>query len=380
MEYAVPDTTVSRVAAGSSEDNMAKVYLRGGIWHASFMGHDGHRIRKSTGIRERKLAEQVASRWEMQHALVRAGVIDPRELGVAEHGGRRLIDLLPDWSKDLPNTVHGDQVVAWVKEFVEKSRIATCREWNGVDAVARIEGWLGDCKDVRPETLLKKRAAVKRFGDFLVRRGMVRMNAAEMTRLPRAGGGTKVEHRSLSASEVALLGTRRLFWEFMAWTGIRLQEAARLRRCDFDLGDRPSVTVPGEASKNGITATVPISRRLSDSLRSEIGMLAPASLVFDIPARKDTAAAMLLRDAEHCGIDRAGLNVRSFRKTFVTWLRASGADGVDIIRLRRDKGRGSESLVAWNYTDDKVVDERLRRTLSLMEAWIDSQNGLRAAK
>ena len=122
---------------------------------------------------------------------------------------------------------------------------------------------------------------------------------------------------------------RTMLYRLAVETGLRAGELRSLTRASFALdGDPPTVTVAAAYSKRRREDTLPLRPQLATDLRSFMGNLAPATLVFKVP-KHTHSARMFRQDLEAAGInyrDDAGRvsDFHSLRHTFISHLVAGG--------------------------------------------------------
>ncbi len=168
---------------------------------------------------------------------------------------------------------------------------------------------------------------------------------------------------------------RSLLWLFLAATGLRVREAASVRRCDFGPG-LLSVTVAGCHTKNGKEARQPLPPWLAVALSPYVATLGETAYLWPGGWRQDAkgrwvvcgwvghkdAGELLRRDAKGCGIligkegleanGGVALDAHSFRHTFATNL---GRCGVSERLARKLTRTSSESLLA-RYTHTEQAE------------------------
>lgn len=344
---------------------MPSVYKRPGssVWWMSLRTFDGRRVKRSTGERNEHRARQIAYAVEMRHNLARHGIIDEETLRLAERGQVSWSAAIDEWADELPESRHGEQIEGWVREFA-KGRGAI-RDLGKLEIIFELERWASS-GGVVSSTAAKKLGAVARFGEWCRRAGYIRTNEAANARRPKPTRELAVPHDAFAPQDMARLCDLRPLYRVMLLTGLRLAELQRLKRGHAELGDRPRLTVPGSMSKNGIEVTIPLAESVAEVIDP---MRAPNMPLLDIPSRKETVNDSLKRDLRRLGIE-GNYNVRSMRKSFVTALLATGADTIDVLRLRRDQGTGATKLAAWNYCDGKQIESRLRGRLAALEAHV----------
>src|SRR5271157_2600130 len=75
---------------------MASFRKRGRVWYYRFVDADGVK-REEKGCTDRRVTEELAREKESEVAKIRSGLIDPRDTGYRDHGGRPLAEHLRDW-------------------------------------------------------------------------------------------------------------------------------------------------------------------------------------------------------------------------------------------------------------------------------------------
>jgi integrase len=108
-----------------------------------------------------------------------------------------------------------------------------------------------------PSALKGLRAALSAMFATAVEDGMLRSNPVQGVRIPAAGEEPEQDRaKALTRAELALLlaalpAEWRLFFEFLAHTGLRISEAIALRWEHLDLGERPRVFVREQCHERG---------------------------------------------------------------------------------------------------------------------------------
>lgn len=357
---------------------MPSVYRRGGRgpWWAAFTGYDGQRRKVSTRVHNHATAKQMANLLEAQHGLVRMGLASPDALLTAQRGVTDPELLVEEWKGTLTGKLDENKRIraSWVRSFLKEQRIVACATFASPEIIERLTKWI-DTKQAQ-ETRGKKLAAVRAFGTYLVEHGYCHTNKADAMAAPKPDGKRRIVHLSLEAADAEALWahpTRGLYYRFRCFTGVRGSEACQLLRSDFVLDDKPRMTVRAEVAKNGLEVTVPLAKHLAERMAEAVGMAHPAARVFPDVSTSRSSRRDQWKD-DHAALELPkSVNERSMRMSFNSWLLASGADLADVIRLRRDKGRGAERLASWNYCDGKVIEKRLRATLARLEAWFTEE-------
>jgi integrase len=125
----------------------------------------------------------------------------------------------------------------------------------------------------------------------------------------------------------------RLFFEFLAHTGLRISEAIELRWRDVDLSFMPRVRVRRQFSEGGVVApktvagrrTIPLAAGMAERLRVREGP--PDGLVFTTTTGRQINRSNLWRNVLHPAGERAGVpwvSFHTFRHTCASLLFAGG--------------------------------------------------------
>lgn len=380
---------------------MARIYRRGGIYWCAYRGYDGERKQESTGVRDPKVAMQIATHREMRHALAREGIIDPGDLLVGEKGQTPIDTVVAKFIETIGSPEVRKDTQRMIDALVTAKAIKTIGELGTASIVSRIENWLEAiaARGVQRRRVGEYLRAVRRLSRFAWRRNYIRSDEplkAELPATARANGkpaGRRIRHRAFEPVEIAALidpdlkqhtefkrfreqvrhwPDRQAFYLFLAWTGLRQEEALRIERSDLVLDDEPAIHIRSEVAKNAMECWLPLAPVVAERLTDLIGLR--TGLVFKhITRRREWRQTMLERDCIHAGIDPTLINGRSFRMTHNTWLRLAGVDSETVATLRRDRGSGTALLRRWNYTDEKQLLPCLRASLLLAEAWYQQQ-------
>jgi site-specific recombinase XerD len=86
---------------------MGCVYKRGKNYTAKWTDHEGNTVRKSTGTSDKASALKIMRKWEQRDADIRAGLINPAMLAIADHRRRPIDEHRRAWLDD-----HGMQIKA----------------------------------------------------------------------------------------------------------------------------------------------------------------------------------------------------------------------------------------------------------------------------
>ncbi len=360
-------------------DIMASLYLRGRVWWCTFRGHDGRRRQRSTGCRDKRNANRIAMHLETQHALVAAGLIPAEDLVLAEKGQIRVEVVRAEFLKSIHSTATRKNFERTLKQFDTHSGITLISVWGTSEVVAKAYAFLVNVQDrgVQSRTRNEHLRALRKFGRYAVKCGYARSSKLDLVeRLSEDADQAVVPHAAFTPAEFKRLtaGDNGLYYAFRVWTGIRGSESGRIVRGDLDFDTRATIHVRKEVAKNGLECTLPLAPGLAKRLFAELGMRHARALLFpEIPVRRETRRAWLRRDLAAAKLDPDRFNHRSFRMTFVTWLEAAGVDLGTRQKLRRDRGKGSEKLTVWTYSDASQVVRPLIDGLAATERWYEQK-------
>ncbi len=357
---------------------MASVYRRGRVWQCAYTDYAGRRRSISLKVHDEKLARQLATALEGRHAMIRLGLASPDEVGRMERGLVDPATLLDRWAATIDASEgHRREQVARVRSFLEAAGVGACCTFAAGDMIGMAVRWL-DSAGGAPQTRNKRLLAVRSFGEWLRINRYASSNVTLDVPMAKPDGIRRCPHRALTVPEAKALwaGARGDYYRFRCILGVRGNECLRLTRESVDLGDSPTVTVPG---KNKLVITLPLPAGLADVLRDRYEMAAPTTPLFPDVARSRSARRdQWLADRDAARLP-AEVNERSLRMTCVTWLRVTGADRLDVLTIRRDRGVGAEALAAHNYSEGSQIAVRIRGVLERLEKWTETTSrGLRA--
>jgi integrase len=212
------------------------------------------------------------------------------------------------------------------------------------------------------------RSSVVAFFDFLKRKRRVAPAALYAMRdVTVSQGPRKHRRRALTAAEVSALiaaartrdpsGERALVYLTAFYTGLRRGEIEALRVAHLDLGERPSLSLPGEFTKNGQEALLPIPPALAGPLAAWVRGRSPLAVVFALGAA-GSLLSELKRDLAHAGVpyrDARGLyaDFHALRKSLATHLRLAGVDPAVSQKYMR---HADIRLTMETYTDSGMLD------------------------
>lgn len=391
---------------------MASVYLRGNVWWGKYPVFNGDkwkwqpistRIRVCDGenpesrrcpsrLRAKEYIDGRERRERDKRDSLERGLIDECELDAIELGATPVEQAVGVFLKTISSRRQQKETGGVLNALINGSRIKTASAFGKRLIIAHAREFLdvAIAAGRTREWIKKQRGHVARFGQWLEDEGYIVNNFA---RKVRAVGGTcdrVQEHRAFVPAEGELLTEdqqnlftlasaaqpvpeiRRLLYRLCLWSGLRGEEAVHLVRGDLELPDAESAVlhVRKEISKNNLDCYLPMAPSLAQELIKRFRMAHPTTRLFGAQFdRRETRLDYLKLDLAAVGIASNNINWRSFRMTFVSWMEAAGVELGARMKLRRDRGRGSERLTNWTYSDWKIVTPVLRQALVQTERW-----------
>jgi len=372
-------------------------------WYGSFMGADGLWHKENLGS-DKTEALRLASHFENQARLRRAGLIDPKADGYADAERIALPQHIDTYERSLKTDRVSDAYATMTGQRVRKVIAAAKLEWISDLKPGPISETVAAMKSegVALRTRSHYLRAVKQFCRWLVKERLARDDAlfGLKVRVAISHAERQYVRRALNRLEYELLVERtetsdpafKMSGEDRAWfyrlasiTGFRSAEVRSLTPESFDLdGDEPVVKVLAGYSKRGkrsgrddvqpipVTAVELLGRFLAgkpvktplfavgkwdvaDMLRADLRR-ARARWIRDGSTGKDRRER---RKSEFLATPTASgevVDYHSFRHSFITWLSMSGAP----VKVVQTLARHSTPVLTMNtYTHPKMADSRL---------------------
>lgn len=360
---------------------MASLRKRGRVWYFRYSDADGVK-REEKGCTDKRATEELARQKEIEVAKIKAGLVDPKAIRIAE-------------ANRQPIETHVDAFLASLVQAGRKAKhIANTRTAvKRILTLARIERLpeltpsaivpaLAQLKDqgFAPRTVEAHIIAVKSFSRWAWRDGRATEYALVGLVKPSGPMERRRVRRALSDSELrTLIETtktappwrglsgfdRSLLYAVASMTGFRRGELMSLTPESFRLGAKPP-TIVCEAgyTKNGQLAEQPIPDSLASVLRPWLATKRPLHPVFD---RMTAWTALMLRlDLERCGIpfkDDSGrvVDLHALRHTYIT---ALGKVGLPI-KVHQTLARHSDPKLTLNVYSHLTAYDTARAVESL---------------
>lgn len=340
-----------------------------GHWYAQFTDETGRRIKKSTGTRHKRIAQQIMAQWELEVTKIRSGLVDREALTLASEASRALAEHLRDWQASMQARNLSDQ---WISENHNRlNRVATWANWITLADVSAsdLEAFTldlmksGRYKKSDPRSLRTAGQYIqtaKTFTRWCVKTGRLPRDPLISVSKPNFQSDRRIERRMLlpaewpwlkaAAGESACFGvsseTRPLLYEFAITTGLRSREirALTFQNCHLSM-DPPYVTLGAKSTKNSKGARQYLTRPLADELKQFGHGRPPRAPLFELCSQSNMAR-MLRTD------------LRAARDNWITEL-----DDSEEQKRRKE----SDFLAVQNFAGEKLDFHSLRHTCG---AWL----------
>ena len=260
------------------------------------------------------------------------------------------------------------QALAFARDRLKKDRVAP-DEWT-TRLLRAFVSWLTE-QEYAKSTIARRLAAVRSFGKYLCREGVLPQNPAQGLRGPRPG--KRLPHfLTLADVQKLLVAPRDTDWagrrdrailETLYSAGVRVSELVGLDLADADLNDGV-ITVRGKGKKErlallGPAAVAAVNTWLSDraALLQRVGRDSPAVFLNKAGGRLTTRSVgrLLVKCLRSAGLDPR-TTPHTLRHSFATHLLDAGADIRGVQELL-----GHKSLVTTQvYTH--VTTQRLQES------------------
>ena len=382
--------------------DMASLRKRGKVWYYRFIDAEGVR-RTVKGCRDKRATEDMARRAESEAARVRAGLVDPRELAMREHGKTSVEAHVAAWGASLEakgaTARHVALSMARARRLIAVVMGAAFGEVNPPRATRRADlgryeaalagrlasARLADLTADRVQAALRSladgglslasvnhyRTALKSFAAWCFKSGRLAFDPLAGVAGYNARKDRRHDRRTLGADELRKLiraahegpdwrtmsgPARSLLYRLAVATGLRYSELRSIRPESFDWAAKPAtVAVEAAYAKNGREAVQTLPDDLAADLRPFAAAVAPGGPVF--PLNDDRWAEMLRFDLARAGVpyrDAAGLvfDFHALRCQTATLLDAAGVSPRVAQRIMRHSTPGLTD----RYTRPRVAD------------------------
>jgi integrase len=376
----------------TGEDGSLRLRLESGTYFAKHRDHDGVVHVVPTGCRDEDNARQFLADLEKQSDRVRAGVVTPQELAIAD----RMADPIAQHIADYVSTLTGSEDHRQHTERYLRRLAEECR-WSKLSDLRRddFELWLAsqsrpgpDGRQIRsarsrnahhvalvafcnwciPHRMDRNPFAKLRKADVKLDRREIRrsLSAAEVERIaeaarmaprrpPRRPPGANAV-KGFRPEERLSNEDRAFLWVFLSGTGLRLNEAGGLTVGDLILeGDLPGINLPATLVKAKEDQYIPLHADLARRLREHVAGRGPNDPVFTLPA---DILRRFKGDCKRAGIpfkDERGrkVDIHALRMSFIDRLAKSGIAPKIVQELAR---HADITTTMEHYTDIRAHD------------------------
>jgi len=282
------------------------------IYSCMYFDERGKRRKKTTGCKDRKTAQEVANKIELDANLRKRGHIDSKAERYAQEARRPILEHLADFRAFLADKDNTAKHVQMTCQHIETIIQACKAEWIGDLTGAAVMGAIGDLRgdDKSLRTCNAYLRSVKAFTRWL--RDEKRTPDDNLVALAGFNADTDRRYilREMAPEELAyLLATvetytmpqhnlpgpdRAMAYRVALGTGFRSKELRSLTPESFDLdSDPPTVTVQAACSKRRRLDVQPIRQDLAEILRPWLADCEPGEHPF---ANMPEQTARMLRD------------------------------------------------------------------------------------
>jgi len=267
-----------------------------GVWYAEYTDASGKRIKKSTGTREKRAAEDILRQYETEAAKIRAGVMDPHAERMREQQLRPISEHLAEYLTSLKasgcSEIHYDRTEKRIKKILAFAAWKTFRDCTA----EKLESFAATLveADSSPATIGHYLQAVKGFASWAHRTKRIPADPFWTIRKPNPESDRRLQRRMILPEEWPHLiratqdisfgmdgEARRLLYEFAIQTALRSNEirSCTVGRVDFS---KPAVSVDASSTKNKQTAWMHLTREFATRLRRYCDDRSPSDKLFDL--------------------------------------------------------------------------------------------------
>jgi integrase len=334
-------------------------------YYIKFRNHRGVVITESSGLTSRELAERLlAERLDMVERI-KSGRISAAEVRTLDRARLPMSQLVDEFLETFTEKTYRDATRRYMARFTEFNPNIRSGE---IDSRV-VQRWIDSLTTAGAggQVLKKSRAALSLFTKWLFRTDVVsqpiplQVSVPRLQpRKPRRAFGAEEFQTFLNAVESV---ERKLVYIFAASSGLRAKEISCVTIGDLRglRSDQPSVMLDATWTKNRKPGVQPLPPAVGVMLADWIDSRQKSGddkLFPGMPVRANMAE-WFPSDLRRAGIphiiNNERLNFHSLRKSFVSWLLASGQDLRTVQLLAR---HSSPMLTASTYCDERLLDGR----------------------
>ncbi|MDM4014928.1 tyrosine-type recombinase/integrase [Roseiconus lacunae] len=270
---------------------------------------------RSTRTTSKKSAEKIASRWEADAALRRAGVIDMTAERISQQSRRPIADHVSEFRASIESPgnseKHVDDTMKIIDCVIDRESFAALSDVT-IESLERYAKYLRDDFGRAPRTIQKHLAAWKQFTKWATDTRRLSTDPLSTLRTPNPEIDRRIERRALHPDEWPLLQAaalvapdhacgitgpqRALLYELAIQTGLRQNEIRQLTRGKLHLQQSPPfVLLPSRSTKNKSPARQYVSTDLAERIVSYAKQRPAGEPLFVLP-HESTVAKMIRKD------------------------------------------------------------------------------------
>lgn len=264
------------------------------------------RVRKSTRVSDKVVAQRIANQWEADERLESEGIRDEVDAALAKYRMMPIADHIKAFiafrATDGGTAEHRERTKKHIEEFAEAGGWATIRQIHIDDVtqhVARLKK-----TGMASRTVQSRLQSIKSFTKWLTDQHRIKRNPLSAVKKPNPETDRKHERRMLLPDEWTWLvaaivdanqdrnsmtpAERLLLYQTGIQTGLRVSELHELTRGKLNLADdHPYITCKAAGTKNKKPAKQYIDTTLAADLRDHVGRKHPTAPVFGIGGKNE---------------------------------------------------------------------------------------------
>lgn len=259
------------------------------------------RVRKSTKVTDKSVAQRIANRWEEDERLQMEGVHDEIDVAMRQYGVMPIADHISAFidfrATDGGGEQHRNRTRKHIEEFVVAGGWQTVRDIH-IDHVTRHTAML-KAGGSASRTIQARLQSIKSFTKWLTEQNRLKRNPLSAVKKPDPAQDRKHERRMILPEEWHWLsssmviadidrngmpaGERLILYRTAIQTGLRASELHGLTRGKLKLdAAAPYVSCKAAGTKNKKPAQQFIDANLAADLNAHIAIKHPAAPVFGI--------------------------------------------------------------------------------------------------
>jgi len=284
---------------------MGRLFKRGSTWWCDYYDRNKMRVRKSTKMREKQLAQKVLDSFEIDEKLAERGANVPSKKKVSLESV--LIQYESSKRTSSRSVNHVDRTGQLIRSLAQFNGWTLINEINadGINAYADHRRSLGHSS----RTISSMVTAVRGFCRWCAQRGKLYNDPTVTVQKPSAKTDRRIERRMVLQEEWTWLkaylrqshitangqpaAERLLMYRLAIETGLRSSELRSLVKSSCHLTTaEPYISVKASVTKNSKAAKQFVSDDLARDLRKHLSAMAAGDKVFNVTARTEMARTL----------------------------------------------------------------------------------------